>query len=261
MKIVGVMPVHNEEEYLAFSLGSLKDAPLDSLVIYLDHCTDRSKKISESFKPGYRVISHEGNGKRKMRDKMTEAYQRSHLLATELMDEEDVLFTLAADILYPQEVFLKDQFDIADCVSFYYEEQDVRFSLFKNAYANIVSKTSPFLALNKKNIPAYRWYNFGVGKHIFRELNGFREVPRINGTEFMQDFLFRLVQKGYSWILLKKPVLKHLRTGFRPQKQWEHGIARAEMGYSFWRVFLHSMLYFKPLLMKGYIWRKMNKNL
>lgn len=261
MKIVGVLPVHNEEEYLPLSLGSLKDAPLDGLLIYLDRCTDRSKERAESFKPRYRVIIHEENGKGEMRDKWTEAYQRSHLLATELMDEEDVLFTLAADIIYPPQVFQKDHFDNADCVSFYYEERDTSFSLFRNAFANVVSKTSPFLALNKKDKPTYRWYNFGVRKHIFIELNGFREVPRVNGTEFMHDFLLRLIQRGYSWILLKKPVLKHLRTGFRPEKQWEHGIARAEMGYSFWRVFLHSVLYFKPLLMKGYMWRRLNKNL
>jgi len=257
-RVFGVMPVHNEEKYLPFSLGSLLQAQLDGLLIYLDHCTDNSKKIVQSFSPKYEVIVHEETGRRTARDKMFEAYQKSHLLATDVIDDEDVLFSMAADLLYPLGVFNKKNFEIADCVSFYYEDQDIQLSSFRNAYVNIVSKTSPFLALTRlERKPLYRWYNFGVRSYIFKELNGFREVPRIHGTEFIQDFLFRLMRKGYTWTMLKKPTLKHMRTGFRPEKQWEHGVTRAEMGYRSWRVILHGLLYFKPILIKGYLWRKL----
>jgi len=49
MTISVVMPVHNEEKYLPYSLASLLRCPIDELVIVLDRCTDRSTIITERF--------------------------------------------------------------------------------------------------------------------------------------------------------------------------------------------------------------------
>ena len=45
MKISLVMPVHNEECYLSYSLRSLLDAPVSEFIFVLDHSIDNSEEI------------------------------------------------------------------------------------------------------------------------------------------------------------------------------------------------------------------------
>ena len=240
MRISVVIPVHNEERYLRYSLPSLKCLDVDEFVFVLDRCTDHSfDLIIRAMKRATIIIKK----KKRWRNGCAEAFQMG-------FDEArgDVILAAGADLIIDPEIPRLIRCLFRDSrlgtVCFRYLNYDL-FSLkgrihgfYENIYKTVIQQF-------RKEARHTGFYAFR--KEMMREIGGLRDVP----SEY--DEFCRRVKKS-RWRLLYVPYTRtlHLRPGLSRDKQYIQGLARFHLPqYNLAKTVLHAFVHLKPYLLVG----------
>ena len=244
MWISGVMPVHNEEAYLPFSLTSLRESSVDELVVVLDRCTDRSENIINRFAEtvpfSVRVVKV---GERRWFYPTAEVFRLGFNMA-----EGDVIYSLAADCLYDPKIFTIDWSDL-DVASFHYFGYALHRPLptklhtqWINFYRFLLNVLYPKLTKKPKLSGIYAFK-----KHVLEEI----QIPDV----FSEDiwFLRQALKHKFRYKYFSNFRNVHLRPGIGMRKQKDHGVGKAKLGYPLWKVIAHSVLLWKPWTFKAYL--------
>jgi len=246
MKISGVMPIHNEEGYLPYSLASLQESLIDELVVVLDRCTDNSKKIIEKFSSyvSYSVKIVEVK-KRKWFFPTAEVFKIGFENA-----EGNVIYSLAADCIYNPEIFKIDWHNI-DFASFPYFAYDLYGNLIDKIHANWINFYKIILNVIYPKLTKKPKFS---GIYAFKK-TVYEVIPRYDMMSEDIWFLKEAWKKGFRYKYYPDLINLHLRpsTHQRQTKQAIHGISRAKLGYPFWKVLAHSILLWKPNTFKAYL--------
>lgn len=244
LKISGVMPVHNEQEYLPYSLGGLKGAPLDELVVVLDRCTDNSERIITRFKPNYPVRVYPKTWQ-KWQSKIAETFEYGFSLAS-----GDVLYGLAADCVCDPKMFDPKPFEKHAMVSYQYYNRDIHTSAIRQNMEIFLSK-----CFQRIDFAQQVWHGgvFATKKSVWRELH-FRDLPSEYGENVQfKGYCERLMAKGHRYCHVKTTKIVHLRAPLNRGIQILEGKGRARLRYPYWRVLLHSLIHVKPHVLVGYV--------
>ena len=247
MQISGIMPIHNEEEYLPYCLESLKHAPLSELVVLLDGCTDGSEQIIRRFKPRYPVKIFYAKP-HKWQNQVAEVVERCFSLC-----DGDIVYDLFADVIYDPKIFEPHLFERFDMVSFRTVDWDIHTPLLRIAYEAFLS--SVFEKMDFREA-VWRGCVFGTKREVWKKLH-FRDVTLQHGEHLQfKDYRDRLVNAGYKFLYVRNAENIHLRTTtFSKKTQVQEGLLRASKCYPFWRVALHSLIHLKPHVFAGYMRR------
>ena len=245
----GVMPIHNEEKYLPYSLSSLLDAEIDELVVVLDRCTDRSESIIDYFAEHVdyevkKVIVKERRWLYPTAEVFTIGFN---------MASGDIIYSLAGDCIYNPEIFRIDWSQI-EFASFPYLDYPIYGKLIEKIQANWIN-------MYKKI--AYSLYPKLSGKDKFSGIYAFKRhvyeaIPRIDVMSEDIWFLKEARKKGYKYKYFPDLINIHLRPTLlsNKEKQRWHGRSRAHLGYPLWKVIAHSVILGKPEVFKAYIQEK-----
>jgi len=243
-----VMPVHNEAEYLRFSLPAFKlvEKGVDEFVFVLDRCTDESEKLVKAVFPEAKIHVKTVS---KWRNKCAESFQYGYDRAN-----GDIIWAVGADILPDPEIpriirreFSKDPrlgtlcFRYLDYDLFNFKRKIQGF--YNNLYKSLIQHV-------RKEARHTGFYAFR--RQMMLEIGGLEDVP----SEY--DFFSRKVKKSkwrYKYIPYTNTL--HLRPGLSKAKQYEQGKARFHLPqYSLLKTVLHSFVHFKPYLIVGYLHEK-----
>jgi len=234
MKISGVMPVHNEEEYLKYSLPSLKTVPFDEVVFVLDRCTDKSEQIIRNLGPhSSRIVN-----KRKQRwtYSFAETFQTGFDEA-----KNDLVFALGADLIITPEAFAIIEEMMQDPkiggIFFGFIRRSIR-GIHRRIHEEYINFLKRYLL---DRVSPYRM-EFTTGVYCFRKsLAKLRDTP----AEY-DDLLNQIRAKGYVAAYVPDAGIIHLRTGLSKEKQIWHGRVRAKLNEPLMKVALHSIINLKP---------------
>ncbi len=234
MKISGVMPVHNEEEYLRYSLPPLKIIPFDELVFVLDRCTDNSEQIIRNLGPPNSRIVY----KRKQRwtYSFAETFQTGFDEA-----ENDLVFALGADLIITPEAFAITEKVMRNPkvggIFFGFIRRPIR-GIRRRIHEEYVNFMKHFLL---DSFSPYRM-EFATGVYCFRRsLAKLQDVP----VEYI-NLHNQIRAKGYEAVYVAHAGIIHLRTGLSKKKQIWHGKVRAKLHEPLMKVALHSVINVKP---------------
>ena len=244
-RLSGVMPIHNEEEYLPYCLASLQDAPLHELIVLIDSCNDRSEEIIRKFNSSFPVKVAYAKG-REWQNRISELTEQAFSLC-----EGEIIFPLFADVIYDKRIFDTKPFEHYDMISFRGIDRDLYTPLWRTTYETFLS--SMFEKIDFKEV-VWRGCIFGTKREVWKKL-GFKDVASNFGEHLQfRDYRDRLVNAGYKYLYVRNRENIHLRTTtFTKETQIQEGCLRANKHYPFWRVALHSLIHLKPHVFTGYV--------
>ena len=235
IKISGVMAVHNEAEYLRYSLPALKTLGLNEIIFVLDRCTDNSLSVIKRYAPhnSYILIK---KWQHWTQTRAGETFQYGFDYAT-----HDIVFALGADLILSRSAFaLTQHYMKKPCVgsvSFGFQQYSLqsRRQLIHSTYINCVQHF-----INHLN--PYRRTFYSTGVYCFRKhLAKLEDEP----AEYF-NLHRRIKDLGYQHIHIPNSNIIHLRPGFTKEKQMWHGETRARRGEPFLRTALYSLLKVRP---------------
>jgi len=243
------MPIHDEENYLPFSLASLLNANLDELVVVLDRCTDRSETIIDFFaeQVDYEI-------KKVIIKKRRWFYPTAEVFTIGFNEASgDVIYSLAGDCIYNPKIFRIDWSQI-EFASFPYLEYPIYGKLIEkiqagwiNIYRKIAQLLYPKLS-GKDNFSGI----YAFKRHVYEA------IPR---KDIMSEdiwFLKEAWKRGYRYKYFPNLINIHLRPTLlhdKEKQRWQ-GLSRARLGYPLWKVIAHSIILGKPEVFKKYIQEK-----
>jgi len=234
MKISGVMPVHNEEEYLRYSLPPLKTIPFDELVFVLDRCTDNSEQIIRNLGlSNSRIVN-------KLKQRWTYSFAETFQSGFDAA-ENDLVFALGADLIITPEAFAKTRDVMRDPkvggIFFGFIRRPIR-GIRRRFHEEYINFMKHFLL---DSFSPYRT-EFATGVYCFRRsLAKLRDVP----VEYI-DLRNQIQTNGYEAVYVARAGIIHLRTGLSTEKQIWHGKVRAKLHEPLMKVALHSIINVKP---------------
>jgi len=250
MKLSGVMPVHNEERLLPFSLPLLTYVDLDELVFLLDRCGDNSEQIINSWinrtNPKYDVrIYHKQ--KASWKNKRAEAFNKAFQLA-----KGDVVFGLGADCIYNPQVFDRTPFLAGFDVVFYgYRNWDLQKSSLWNCYIIVLEKLYKLIV--RRYPRPFRHGIFGIKKKLWEKIGCFENIILEDFNKkhlsYEEAFILKLRQMGAKRLFRWEKNI-HLRPDKNPIFA---GVIRRKLHYPFYRVLLHAVLHFDSKIITGYL--------
>ena len=241
MKLSVVMPVHNEEAYLPYSLNSLRNCSIDELAILLDCCTDHSEAILQSFKTEIPIRIYRQT-RRKSKAKVWEDIIKKA--------DNEIVYPLGADVIADPFMFDASPFANEKVAVVTYRHYPYRLETvhLHEGWETLLSKTLDKLGIFKVT----QFGVFGLRKSIFKKLRGFHDV-----ISPFNDYKQRVLEAGYTCLHNTSTNILHLRPEWDKQRQYNLGKARAvELHYPLWRVLLHSFLHLKPYVLAGYLQAK-----
>ena len=242
MKISVVTPVHNEEQYLRYSLPALKRLAVDEYVFVLDRCTDGSfNLIIRAMKRATIILKK----RQCWRNGCAEAFQMG-------FDEAkgDVILASGADLIIDPKIprLIRSLFRDSrlGTVCFRYLNYDL-FSLkgrihgfYENLYKTVIQQF-------RREARHTGFYAFR--KEMMREIGGLHDVP----SEY-DEFCRRV--KNSRWRLIYVPYTRtlHLRPGLSKEKQYTQGMARVHLPqYNLAKTVFHAFVHLKPYMLVGYL--------
>jgi len=239
-----VMPIHNEEKYLPYSLSSLKKCPIDELIIVLDRCTDKSETIIDSFSMPFDVLKIHKE-KQLWRSCTAEVFEMGFSNT-----KGDILYSMAGDFLIDPNQFNLEHFENADFVSFFYYNLDLmgRFK-YRQQWLNFMKKHINITRLWKGAI-AQKTGHFAFKREVWEDLH-IRDVP----SEY-DDFMVRALKKGFRYKFISNIRNYHLRVGLSKDRQFLQGMSRAQGNRCFLPTLAHSIVFMKPYLFISYLYEK-----
>ncbi len=235
MKISGVMAVHNEAEYLRYSLPPLRPIPFDELIFVLDRCTDDSEEIIRRLAP---------------RNSKIMSKEEQHWLSTRAGEtlqagfdraKNDLVFALGADLIMTPHAFTIAgelmRTPRVGSVFFGFTQRPIR-GIRRRIHEEYINFLKRYLL---DRVSPYRM-EFTTGVYCFRKsLARLRDVP----AEY-DDLHNQIQAKGYQAVYVPDAGIIHLRAGLSKEKQIWHGKVRAKLHEPLMKVVLHSIINLKP---------------
>ena len=247
IKISCVIPVHNEEQYLRYSLPSFRQIKnkVEEFIFVLDNCTDRSEELICKTLPNAQVIHKTGH---KWRFYAAEAFQLGFNHAC-----GDVILACGADLIIDptipdiiRRVFADQK---VGTVCFRYLNFDL-FSLKMRIHGHYENLYKTFIQKFRREARHTGFYAFR--KSMMKQIGGLHDVP----SEY-DEFCRRAEKNGWKIIYVPNTRTLHLRPGLSPQKQYIQGTARAYLpNYNLTKTLFHSIIHLKPHLLVGYLHAK-----
>lgn len=243
MKISVVLPIHNEENYLPYSLPSLIKSQIHELVIILDRCTDNSEKIIRKTKFPYETKI------------VVKKDQKWHCPTAEVFEigfqhtTGDLLYTMAADLIVDPKQFDPHLFDDADLIAFFYYNYDLHHYKIKQWYLNFLKKYINISRIWKGKL-AWQSGHMAFKRKVWETIH-IRDVP----SEY-DDFQRRALEHGFRYKFVKNVNNLHLRAGLRKDRQILQGMSRAKRNVHPLLVLGHCFLQIKPYVWIAYWYEK-----
>lgn len=241
MRISGVMAVHNEAEYLRYSLPTLRQIPFDELIFVLDQCSDDSEEIIRNMAlSGSKIVFKQ---EQRWKYRAGEAFQRGYDEA-----RNDLVFALGADLVIPIKAYAMTADIMQDP-----KVGSVFFGFTLRSIGGIRQRIhEEYINFMKRYLlDTFSPYKtmFTTGVYCFRKsLARLRDIP----AEY-DDLHNRIRAKGYKAVYVPDAGIVHLRTGLSKAKQIWHGRIRATLHEPLMKVAMHSIVNLKPWTIVTYL--------
>lgn len=241
------MPVHNEEDYLRYSLASIRaiQDKLYEIIITCDNCTDHSQGLIEKWLPEAKIYCLREH---KWSFYAAEAFQNGFDHAT-----GDVVLASGADIILdpniPDVIQRVFQDDRVGTLSFRYYNYDLKSLIlrlhgtYENLYRSLIQRV-------RKEARHSGFYAFR--RQMMQEIGGLHDII----SEY-DEFCLRTMLKG--WKITYEPYTRalHLRAGLTARKKYVQGVARYYLPkYNLRKTLFHSIIHLKPQLVVGFLHAK-----
>lgn len=218
-----VIPAHNEENYIAQTLGSLVQQSLlpKRIVVVNDHSTDNTQNIIESFAQEHRFISSISITSEATHRPGSKVISAFHKGLEQLDDEYDVICKFDADLIFPPN---------------YLEEMA---NIFRNnprcgmagGYCYI-EKNGDWILESLTNKDHIRGALKAYRKSCFEQIGGLKNAM---GWDTIDELLAQF--NGWEVRTNENLHVKHLKptgTAYLREAGFKQGIAFKQMRYGFW---------------------------
>ncbi len=241
-KLSIVMPVHNEQENLLFSLPSLFAIEPDEIIILLDRCGDKSKEIIEAsskklrYRGRIKLIEVSENFP-DWRYRVARLFRMGFKAA-----RNDTILTMAADIVLDSRI--KDYVQIIQgsdvkLVSFGLKYYPVDMIYFVKRLITLISPSRGFSGV------------FLFSKKAWLETEDEEAVKKILKAQdtFLSDSIKKKYLTRHVWLNIV-----HLRVNRDAKDQYLRGVTSYQISRkSLPSVFVSSVIYLRPLMLMGYM--------
>jgi len=226
-----IMAIHNEQDFLPFSLKPLLDHPDIPVIFVLDRCTDKSQTIIEKF-----VELRENCIMIVKQDvKTTNPVWEAYLFGAKLVQSGVVLF-LGADVILDPNIF----------------RHIGRSDFMKFRYVNYPSHFG--YALEKST------EKFRSARHYLLECIDVKKLDEIN-WEVSEDYGITALEQieqartfnEKNFLLIDNVECLHLRQRTYVQRQFLSGYIHFKQN-DFLRMLLDAIIYRKPHMVRGYFY-------
>ena len=245
-----LMPVHNEEKYLPYSLPSLSKLYPKEILVLLDRCTDDSKKVIEDFAKQHKledVIKPVDLDESSPTWRWRMAYLRH--LGTKLASNDHILFT-AADLIIPPKIkaHLRLDGDI-QFISFLHKDYPVTLS---NKLKRLFVSTRISGLGKEKFLGSAHFFN----RKIAWKLENLEELKELESAE--DTHLCKAINTKYKSKCIVSGII-HLRPRSRDRDYLCGKLSWSVAHRGFLITIIKSLCLLQPLQIKGYIherWKK-----
>jgi glycosyltransferase involved in cell wall biosynthesis len=237
-----VMPVHNEQDNLLYSLPTLFATEPDEIIIILDRCDDKSKEIIEaaSGKLGYKGALRLIEVSENFPDYNYRVARLFRLGFTEARN--DTILTMAADIVLDKriaEYVPYIQSSKTKLISFGLKYYPIDLTYFVKKLITFIFPRRGFSGV------------FLFSKKAWIETEDEDKVKRI--AKAQDTFLSNAIKTRYLTRHVWLNVV-HLRVRKDAKDQYLRGVMAYRIsGKSLPAVFVSSVIYLSPMMLKGYI--------
>lgn len=242
-----IMPIHNEEEYLPYSLESLKQIEDHfEFIFILDRCTDNSEALVRHWFPNARIVKKEIC---KWRHSIAENFQ----IGFE-MSKGDIICVHDADVTTPRNLLsllVELRNDVASVAPTLLTCKEISFL---NRLYYHWEKTRRFAPLGEEPRGALRL----IRRECLQKVSGFKDVPS-QDTQLDID----LRKAGYQSKVVTDVIYYHLRKfSFKKavKSQIKDGRMRRQIKMPFWRVLGSAILRLRPGVVYGYLFKKQSNH-
>jgi hypothetical protein len=239
VKVSVIMPIHNEEDLLPYSLQSLLDAPVQEFIFVLDRCTDRSALILSRFAArvqGCRILE---KNETKWLNPAAEAYDfgAEHSAG-------DWIYFIDADVVVDRRVFDPRHWRKGNALRFRYYNYDIHGFRISWAYEKILLTITERLGISTGHFATVIGFTRNQWVKTRHEsppesIEGLRKNPHL----VLKAIMIREHERRFARIADTSCL--HLRPNTTAGEQELQGIARHMLGYRLWKVALHSIMYFQ----------------
>lgn len=242
MKFSVVMPIHNEEKYLPYSLPSIFRLKPDEVLLIFDRCTDKSmeitKKIAEElgyFKKTKIIKLDEASPDWKFRVAFIRRYGFR-------IAKNDTILNTDADTVLDKKIIehipLIGKNGIA-LISFSRTNYPLTF---QNFIAKLVSTFIPKIGFTGI---------YAFSKKAWLETEDQEAAKKIVRAE--DTHLHLSISKKYKTMFIKTNTI-HLRPEEKASRHFIMGVTRWTVKHdSLWMTIIRSIVYLRPLLLAGYL--------
>ncbi len=243
-----VMPIHNEEKLLPWSLPSVFRLKPDEVILIFDRCKDNSLKVARKTAERFRY-----SDKTKFIE-MSEPYPEWRFRPAFLrtygynMAIGDIILNTDADIILDERI--REHVKAIGkggigLVSFGRREYPLTFRSF---IARLVSTFIPEIAFAG---------TFTFSKEKWQELVDEDKMKKILSAE--DTYVYMTIARRHKTRFIRTNTI-HLRPKETPQRQFTKGVTLWQVKRSpLWKVLLHSVIYLHPTVLVGYLYAKSGK--
>jgi len=241
MKLVCVLAVYNEENYLPYSLGPLRKLGC-LVVVVLDRCVDSSEKLVRRHLRNIELVFKDGNC---WGNACAEAKSLGCDVAKKL--GADLILMVDADVLLDVEALQKGKRILEsskyDIVVLPYKQYSL-YGSFLSKILNQIQNLFGFVSRKLKIQPVRSGIYVGKAHAVCLE-------------DFMSEYDVLQQKTRTTWLYSKG---LHLRPRLDIRSQMAHGLARAKRPqYSWLKVIIFSLFTFQPFTVVGYLKAKTKK--
>lgn len=248
VKFSVVMPVHNEEEFLPYSLPSIYALNPDEVILLLDRCTDQSLNIALAISKRYPQISTILSGIESLDENWESQKAFLYYFGHEHCRNDFILNTDADIILDKGILKYIEQCRPNSLIVFERIDYPIKF---RNLITRLLSHT-PIGKMYMKISCIYLFNN-----KAWRKVRNEKLLPhlRLGWDTYLQKTLAESCE--YKFILTKS---LHLRPRETKQRDYNRGLQSWSIARrNFLVLLIGSMLFLRPITIVGYIherWRK-----
>ena len=246
MKFSVVMPIHNEEKFLPYSLPSIFGLEPDEVILIFDRCTDRSMEIAKKIteKLGYSKKTKIIELNYASPDwKFQVAFLRRHGFK---MTKNDTILNTDADTVLDRK--------ITEYLPLIGKQGTALISFsrtpypltFQNFIAKVVSTFIPKIGFTGIYV---------FSKKAWLETENQDAAKKILRAE--DTHLYLSISKKYKTMFFKTNTI-HLRPEEKANRHFIMGVTRWTVRHdSLWTTIIRCLVYLRPLLLAGYLYARL----
>lgn len=243
-----VMPIHNEEKFLPFSLPSVFRLSPDDVVLIFDRCIDRSLAVSHKITKHFKYDSktrfieiNEPSPEWRFRVAFLRTYGYN-------LAKNNIILNTDADIILDEKI--REYIKLigknnVGLISFGRKEYPFTF---QNFIARLIATFIPKIAFAG---------TYAFSKEIWQEIMDKEKMKKILSAE--DTYVYMTISEKYKTKFIKTNNI-HLRPKESSQRHFTKGITLWEVKHDpLWKVILHSVIYLHPMVLVGYLYAKSSK--